>query len=550
MNTKNTFRTESGQTMILGVIAVLILLVAVLFLFDIHSIIRVKVKAQTAADAAALTVANWQRHSLNLIGELNLVKACTVIATDFDPSDDLATKMANVTEKSEMITEMQSRVSFVGPMIGFGAAQQSAKNNGMNPVTHYSNVVRQHIDNLENDDYYGEAVGISQEIENYSWRWPYRDMVESVVDGQGGIAAAPNVDFASLPDVQPPWLMDLGLYNAISAQYWCYGTLRSLLKSYSFEGQWWQASIVSDTARFPEESEYAPIYIEYSAVGDTATFDLAKSEIDNEALERNNTAVVNNPSETDPYVNPLPYVKWCLYESRWDTQISPEWTTTDEPYYMRQPLKPEYNYHGAVAKMTCRADVKVLSSNYTVGKPSGTWLSASAAQDAPITCSALAKPLGKLSNGKTPNSVKMVLPVFDESRLIPIAMQDPTGLYDPFNQELYNLFEFLKWAADVNDIDNPGSSPPAGGQFYLACLQKLNNPEWRSKGYNRNYAPSMPTTAYDPASNPNGAGWLQMETYIYDAAGNIVSVRGTNEDTCDDWPGGPGGPRQGPSVLH
>ena len=536
--------------MIIGVIAVLILLVAVLFLFDIHSIIRVKVKAQTAADAAALTVANWQRHSLNLVGELNLVKACTVISTDFEPvgdaSDDLNTK-------NDMITEMQSRISFAGPMIGFGAAQQSAKNNGMNPVTHYTNIVRQHIANLENDDYYGETVGIPQDVENYAWRWPYQDMIESVVNGQGGIAAAPNVDFASLPDVNPAWLMDLGLYNAIAAQYWCYGTLRGLLKSYSFDGQWWQASIVNDTARFPEECEYAPIYVEYSAVGDTETFDLARSEIGVESLERSMTVVDKfdkaDAQDTDGINNPLPYVKWCQYESRWDNQISPEWTTTDEPYYMRQPLKSEYNYRGAVSKMTCRAETKVLSSNYTVGKPSGTWLSTSPAQDAPITCSALAKPLGKLSNGRTPNSVKMVLPVFDESRLIPIAMQDPTGLYDPFNEELYNLFEFLKWAADVDDIDNPPPECPSA--FYLSCLQKLNDEDWRSKGYNRNYAPSMPPAAFDPASNPNGAGWLQMgHTYSRDAVGNITAVLTTNEDTCDDWPGGPGGPRQGPTTLH
>ena len=67
---------ERGQTLLFGLIAMVILVVAIFVLFDLHTVIRFKVKAQNAVDAAALTEAKWQKDSLNLIGEINLVKAC------------------------------------------------------------------------------------------------------------------------------------------------------------------------------------------------------------------------------------------------------------------------------------------------------------------------------------------------------------------------------------------------------------------------------------------------------------------------------------------
>ena len=75
-------RNESGQTLLAGVIVLVIILLAIILLFDIQNLIRGKVKAQNAVDAAALTGANWQMHTLNLIGELNLVKASTLMFSD------------------------------------------------------------------------------------------------------------------------------------------------------------------------------------------------------------------------------------------------------------------------------------------------------------------------------------------------------------------------------------------------------------------------------------------------------------------------------------
>ena len=82
-STHQQISSEKGQTLIVAVLAIIVLFLAVLFLFDLQSIIRVKVKTQTAADAAALAGANMQKESLNLIGEINLIKA-TMSAIDQD----------------------------------------------------------------------------------------------------------------------------------------------------------------------------------------------------------------------------------------------------------------------------------------------------------------------------------------------------------------------------------------------------------------------------------------------------------------------------------
>ncbi len=548
--------SERGQTLILGVLAIIILLIATLIIFDLASVVKTKFRSQTAVDAAALAATNWQIESLNLIGELNLVKACTVLVSDIFPlGDDSPEGMA---ASNDVLTEMQARVSFVGPLIGFGASQQAAKNNRMTINAHYTSVVTQHIEHLEDDDYYGEDVGVAQEIEGYSWRQPYIDMLYDINVEGGGIAVAPNAEFAGLPDIDPSWLMDVSLYDAIAARYWCYPTLRWLLQSYSFDGKWWDLEISSEYSDFTEESEYLTLFTEFSETGDVVTREQAMEYLIEIASER--LLIISDeyddddePNDFDEINSPLPYLKWCLYESTWWSDVpSSEWM---DGTYLRTGLKEEYAYGGAVSKMSCSIEIDYQSSAYSINNIRSDKL---VQRTTPTTVesesSALSKPLGSLGSGIPPYVSGMVLPVFDKSRLIPLAMQDPSGLYDPFDSRQYELYEFLQWLDEVDDLDDPGSSPPPGGSYFLSCLQKLNTESWRSSGYNRNFVDtgSYPTTAYDEDTNPNGAGWLQMGyLYEYDATGlTPIAIIETNEDTCDDWEGSGPGTRDGPSVLH
>jgi hypothetical protein len=556
-------RDQRGQTLLLAALALVILLLAVLFLFDLQAIIRVKVKTQTAADAAALAGANWQTHSLNLIGEINLIKACTVLVSDIPPYGDDSPE--GLAASGNLLTEMQSRISFVGPLIGFGAAQQAAKNNGMNPVEHWTGFMRSNYiaqlmvdespaDPLATDEYYEDWTrygGHPKGIEGYSWRQPYRMMIENAIIG--GVAARPNMEGA-LPAVDPPWLMDLGLYDAIGAEYWCYFTLRNLLKSYDFGGKWWDVEVIQDAQDFVRESEIFPLYVSYTS--DQFAYDTAKDYLAQLAAARGLTLAdeydTDEPEDTDDINTPLPYMKWCIYEENWRSSTPGEgWIDGSSPLFLRSPLREEYIYGGAVAKVNCQADAASVSDRYRVHSLKGDRLiSADASSTKRSDSSSLAKPLGSLGTGEPPFLATMVLPVFTGARLIPVAMQDPGD--NLANQELYDLVVFLEWLATVDDLDNPASSPPAGTEFYLTCLQRLNNEEWRSKGWNRNYTEGdLPTVAYDPTSYPTGAGWLQMGyEYTYDEYDNPVSIVRTNEDTCDMWESGGPGPRVGPPVLH
>ncbi|MFA7230219.1 MAG: pilus assembly protein TadG-related protein [Victivallaceae bacterium] len=53
----NKKHIQGGQVMILAVIMIIILLMAIMFMFDLHSIIRAKIKMETAEQSAALTAA-------------------------------------------------------------------------------------------------------------------------------------------------------------------------------------------------------------------------------------------------------------------------------------------------------------------------------------------------------------------------------------------------------------------------------------------------------------------------------------------------------------
>ena len=73
---------QGGQVLAFALVLMIVVVVAAFIIFDIQTVIRGKVKGQNAVDAAALTGATWQLHGLNLIGELNLAKASTVLISD------------------------------------------------------------------------------------------------------------------------------------------------------------------------------------------------------------------------------------------------------------------------------------------------------------------------------------------------------------------------------------------------------------------------------------------------------------------------------------
>lgn len=538
--------------MILAVIMIIILLMAIMFMFDLHSIIRAKIKMETAEQSAALTAAKWQQESLNLIGEVNLIKACNVLISDIPPlggnnAEDLQASCAS-------LTEIQSRISFAGPLIAFGAAQQAAKNNGVNI---YDNAesngfkgvdsdMQNYLDKLSIDLRY-QPPAAPEYVNHYRWRDPYINMLNYIKSQ--GMAVRANGRFPGLESVTPRWLTSEYVYWAILNQTWCQPTLNALVKypdSY-WSGKWWDVDYKN--TNFPEESEIYTLGLEYRG-GDankSDTYDPAEQTIKTLASDRGMNALSS--------WNDLTNITWCVYDSKWypsDYSINPNYSGPDvssESYwrgdrFLRNNLKNSVVYGGAIAYAECYEKVNTINQ-YSVNMASpkigsditsaaDQWEKSKYALKSNIIRKsgstetkvgndilrdgqpggAVAKPIGALSDGQPPPAVAIVLPVFTSAAIIPSTMQE----YRPLRMEFSLLEKFLIWLSGVDDLENPATPPPVGTEIYLAALQKLNNEEFRKSGYNNDYATSVVTNDGDyfsdaykySSSNPTGAGWLQQ----------------------------------------
>ncbi len=437
-------RRESGQTLLFGVLSLIVILIGILILFDIHSVIRGKVKAQTAVDAAAVAGANWQMHSLNLIGELNLIKACTVLISDSvygwgtDPETlgqvkeyseyespeefqaditRVEEEMTRLEETAELLTQMQTRVSFVGPLIGYGAAQQAAKNNGLTSNPDAGEFNRIFLQDILDETIYGHE-SVPQEIHGYYWRLPYAAMLESILDvrfpesGSGestnikGIAVGTKILRLGTPEIycDPPsspdftsYLTSKSLYAAIAADYWC--ALRSILKM-SYGPKWWGELRLGRNDTFIGESEVLPLHTEFfsgqspydsadgsgvldailqtrsglskhTSLSDTENpyeYEAVRDEEGNliQILIKTDPATgepVRNANDTDLRFNILPRITWATYDSYWtnyDEETKNLWTSD----YLRGNFQQGMEYYsGALSYFVGSQETTTLSGS-------------------------------------------------------------------------------------------------------------------------------------------------------------------------------------------
>lgn len=417
-------RRERGQVLILALIALLILTLAIFLLLDVSNVIRAKVKAQNAVDAAALTGANWQRHTLNLVGELNLVKATTVLISDSmfgttaqegpdsflqveneeDAIQKRATQMESLREASDTLSQMQQRALFIVPLIGFGAAQQTAKNNGINYNESYGDAVRQqmlYVDNPSNVNrqnifaQYMTPDYIRKNMFGYNWKNPYLATLDTILQGDGdiskGIAVLPNAQLLGSPRVKtyPPTTNDFAgylqsryIYDAIQSNYWCW--LRELIRMNFSQTNWWGNLVTDEDSTFRQESEYLPVCVEIKAAqsgtwntlkGSTLLDDQLK-EVDYNADKLMNHYDLYDPAfnekgeiipsqDTDRKLNPLPVLDWAYYGWKWrayDTTQTALWED-----YLASPFKQQALYYsGAVSRMDVETETVTVTGTLGV----------------------------------------------------------------------------------------------------------------------------------------------------------------------------------------
>ena len=160
-----------------------------------------------------------------------------------------------------------------------------------------------------------------------------------------------------------------------------------------------------------------------------------------------------------------------------------------------------------------------------------------------IRFSATAKPFGilKAQDGSVhhPFAAAMVLPVFTQTALIPVALERSYGTAMDDRAWILYLTEFL---------------PALGMSDTLEDAQRYMKPEHYQTVKDAGYIDLIRKLA-DPAWRAEGIRWLNSEATgydKYDEYGNFIGhvTQTLNRDHCLDWGSGGGGYRTGPGELH
>lgn len=432
-------RSRSGQTLIFLVLVVVILSFIALWNFDLHKTVFVKSLAQNGGDAAALAAARWQAHTLNLIGDLNIMQAVALTEGDGTSAEEMA--------------QIQARLCYVGPMIGFMAAQQAAKNNGIYVNPRFTERVREHAQEVRTVYPSLGANGLMLFQEPYAGCWQeYADMIDTVADN--GIAAGPDNARLYTDYAGGHMLLDPGFYDAVAGEDWCWFLhyAYDLLLHYASYGGWPPLPGRLPVTE-PENCEYFGLGLRREQfVGSGLVIgwmnelrrerDLSRVEIEDSTM-----AVTSSWYYYDPDT-------WGAW-----TAISP---VGEMPFPATGTVKPQYDYAGADAATRVEADAKRLTPH---------------APDSHVTWSAAAKPFGLLGEDRPPTAAGIVLPAFHDIRLIPIdASSAPSA--GAFN---------LAWRDHIEShlpvyLDHGPSATLSYHCWYCAQLVTWEDPLFRQRG--------------------------------------------------------------------
>jgi len=419
--------------------ALVILVFVVLWNYDLHKILHVKGLSQNGGDAAAVMAARWQGITLNLIGDLNIMQALAIT------SGDSATSSA--------ITNIQARLCYVGPMIGFMASQQAAKNNGIYSNPEFTQLLEEHARKVRED--YGDDAGSGEALfpPPYPGCWEeYAQMLELVA--MEGVAVGPdNVRYYG-DAIGGHILLDMGFYDAVAAKAWCwfYHHAPNLLDDYT-DYRWWPP-LPEITHRHYMNSEIfglglTKVESALTSFTDTNTFAAVASE----------RGFAGGPSAE---AADTPAVWYCYGGGAWAGWDAMN-TSGPDRFPLTGPVRPQYDYSGADAAIRVVSETGRL----TPGAGGDTITNT-------ITWTSAAKPFGHLNEADRPNQYSLVLPAFREARLIPVdaASSGSGGGYD------------LEWRHHIEEHlpEYLQHGPQPYNCRYCASLRTWELPAFRAEG--------------------------------------------------------------------
>lgn len=432
---------RSGQAIVLILAVLVVLLAALLWDSDVHTLVTRKIKAQNAGDAAALAAARWQANALNLVGELNLAHIQALENRDY----------ASV----EAITSLQARVAFAGPLAAMAAANAAAKVNGITNNADFTAEIQEHATKAAR---YGVSVGDEPAIpEPFPGAWGEYSAALRDIASRGVAAAPDNARLYFDPD-EDHILLQKDFYQSVAARDWCWffifhgaGGHQTILDV--FTGHNWFDPLPDPTPSRQYNSEFFGIGVEphrMSLGSRTLLADYLRFKIDH---------VTTNSLDADQI--------WYVFSGRtWGDHWPGMSEDDDDPLPLAGPVRPEYDYAGADAVVRLHAAASLLSFGGDGSRE--------------IVWTAAAKPFGFIKDEREerlrPNAFGLVLPVFGDIRLIPLdaATSGGVGSFD------------LGWSRHrrehVPEYLDHGSAALVASCEYCACIRLFEDPDFRAQG--------------------------------------------------------------------
>ena len=393
MNLSKHSSRKSGQAVVYVLLALTTLIFFLLYIVDLHQIVRRKNQTQDAGDAAAIAAARWQGSTINLVGELNLMHILALAEQDEDAV--------------HAITNMQKRLCFTGPLAGLFASQVAAKNNHIYVEDDMTELIQEHADTVRNEysmDFDGEMF--------YPEPWPggwidYADMLEQIA--ADGIAAGPdNANFFNDPQAGHPLLMK-AFYEAVESRNWCWFYLYAgdLLESYSSYNDW--PPLPDTEERQYNDCEFFSLGLQPYEIRMEMLFDA--NQLQEFFRDAGFGAIPYDQLNSTNVMESLE--NWYFYDmGKWDewTLIQPD----EEGFFpITGPVREQYNYAGADAVVRVKAGVDRITPGIGGGSRSDS-----------VVWTAAAKPFGYLEVNGTEElptyAANFVLPAFRNVRLIPV----------------------------------------------------------------------------------------------------------------------------------
>lgn len=383
MTKTDATRKRSGQAIAMILAVILVCFAFFAWIVSVHTHVIRKLRAQDGGDAVALAVARVQAMGLNLIGELNLIKAYMLSEPEEKSTlEDVAT-----------LTLLQERLQITTLGHALAVGQVTALQNELTPNPAAADLLNLYIEHFDFEGFY---EGAEEDL---------KDMLKDILEDAeqtGGLRFLPLSKIFVTSD-RFSWLIDRNFYEAILAKDYCWFWFNaySFLLNYNSRRDFGALPEMNATPLFDlklrrKEIALQDLYKEVVTLekenGQSTTTNV-KSAFNQSLSDLGHPQILPpKKGEKTKWTTPQ---QWMTFDpSEWD-----EWAILKDPMFpIRSEVKEQYDYRG------CSAVVQVEKDGVV-------WVAA-------------AKAFGDL-RGQNPTSAAYVLGGFTDVRLVPIDAAEP-----------------------------------------------------------------------------------------------------------------------------